>query len=189
MTATCHTKRPSTANNSKRYTKMPVRLSLGLTKKIGLPHYSSVGASCHVEIELDHAVLDQDLERFHKHVRRAYLACAEAVHDELTRQQSSPAEAGGAAQPRNGNAEPSEAGHALPPATLRASGRQLNFARQLAGKISGVGLRRLECLATARFQQPLADLSACQASELIELLKQLRAGKVDLELVLEEACC
>ncbi len=32
---------------------MPLTLNDGLTKEIGLPDYGSVGASCHVEIELD----------------------------------------------------------------------------------------------------------------------------------------
>ena len=32
---------------------MPVRLSVGLARKVGLPGYSSVGASCGLELELD----------------------------------------------------------------------------------------------------------------------------------------
>jgi hypothetical protein len=167
---------------------MSVRLSLGLTKKIGLPHYSSAGASCHVEVEPDHIVLDPNLERFRQQVRRAYLACAVAIQEELARQQSGPAEADGAAQPQNEGPDPTEATPSSPPPTLRASEPQLKFVRQLAGKIAGVGMLRLERLAMARFQQPLVDLSASQASELIDLLKQLRAGKVDLESVWEEAC-
>jgi hypothetical protein len=32
---------------------MPLRLHVGLTKKIGQPDYGSLGASCSVEVELD----------------------------------------------------------------------------------------------------------------------------------------
>jgi hypothetical protein len=31
---------------------MPMRLTVGVTKKVGLPEFSSVGASCGVEVEL-----------------------------------------------------------------------------------------------------------------------------------------
>jgi hypothetical protein len=31
---------------------MPLKLTVGITRKLGLPEYSSVGASCHVELPL-----------------------------------------------------------------------------------------------------------------------------------------
>ena len=64
---------------------MPMKVSIGLSKKVGLPDYGSLGASCHVEVELDGALLQTDVEKFQQHVRRAYQACAQAVNEELTR--------------------------------------------------------------------------------------------------------
>src|SRR6188472_636250 len=68
-------------------TLMPLKLSVGLTKKIGLPSYSSLAASCHAEVELDNSLLQGDLEGFHRHVRNIFFSCRQAVNDELARQQ------------------------------------------------------------------------------------------------------
>ena len=32
---------------------MPLKLNVGVSRKVGLPDYGSVGASCNVEVELD----------------------------------------------------------------------------------------------------------------------------------------
>ena len=69
---------------------MPTTVSIGLSKKAGLPDYGSIGASCHVELELDGQILDGDLTRFRQHVQHAYAACREAVEDELTRESDAP---------------------------------------------------------------------------------------------------
>src|SRR5450755_3298215 len=81
---------------------MPMKVSVGLSKKLGLPDYGSLGASCHVEVELDGSMLQTDVDKFHQHVRRAYQACAQAVNEELTRSNGHPAPAQSPA-PANGN--------------------------------------------------------------------------------------
>ena len=43
---------------------MPLKLTAGVSKKLGLPGYSSVGAICHVELELDSRLIQQDPEAF-----------------------------------------------------------------------------------------------------------------------------
>ena len=64
---------------------MPMKVSVGLSKKVGLPEYGSLGASCNVEIELEGSLLQNDVDKFQQHVRRAYQACAQAVNEELHR--------------------------------------------------------------------------------------------------------
>src|SRR5262245_30062276 len=66
---------------------MPLRLNVGVSRKIGLPEYSSAGASCHIELELEARLLESDLPGFHAQVRDAYLAAHQAVDDELARLQ------------------------------------------------------------------------------------------------------
>jgi len=39
---------------------MPLKLHVSFTKKVGLPEYSSLGAACGVELELDQSLLSAD---------------------------------------------------------------------------------------------------------------------------------
>ena len=80
---------------------MPLKLNVGVSKKLGLPEYSSVGASCNVEIELDPGLLEHDLDAFHDRARAAYMACHLAVEDDLARSQAT---ARSAVHGRNGTA-------------------------------------------------------------------------------------
>ena len=67
---------------------MSVKLNVGVSRKVGLPDYGSIGATCNVEVELDGSLLKGDLEAFHAQVRHAYSAAHQAVHDELARLQA-----------------------------------------------------------------------------------------------------
>ena len=51
-----------------------LKLHAGVSKKVGLPNFSSASASCTIEAELDSSLL-QDREGFQIVVQRAYQSC------------------------------------------------------------------------------------------------------------------
>jgi len=185
---------------------MPLRLNIGLSKKLGLPDYGSLGASCNVDIELDAALLQTDTEAFQRHARNAYDACRRAVQEELARHQAAPATAPANHQPataasvggngngngHSGNGNGSGNGHAnghVQSGNGRGNGhpaseKQMTYVRQLAGHIKGLGVRRLEALADKMFSKPVASLTSLEASGLIDSLKAIKAGEIDLDTVL-----
>ena len=168
---------------------MPLKLNVGISKKVGLPDYGSLGTTCNVEVEVDSGLIFDDLEGFHQKVRQAYVACAQAVNDELARQQPSASQTvtqmpaatptGSAATNGNGNRNGTNGGG--------ASQKQLNYANQLAGQINGLGVRRLEALANKMFGKPIAGLSSLDASGLIDTLKAIKEGRLDLNAALDGA--
>ena len=61
-----------------------LKLHAGVSKKVGLPGFSSASASCTIEAELDSSLL-QDREGFQTVVQRAYQSCEKAVEDQIAR--------------------------------------------------------------------------------------------------------
>jgi hypothetical protein len=61
-----------------------LKLHAGVSKKVGLPGFSSASASCTIEAELDSSLLN-DTEGFQIVVQRAYQSCEQAVHDQIAR--------------------------------------------------------------------------------------------------------
>ena len=183
---------------------MPLKLNVGLSKKLGLPDYGSLGASCHVEVELDASLLHQDLDGFQRQVRSAYVACSQAVHDELARQQhgcAGPAAAVPETSPPPQTPTADDAGHHSPPAATpyrsngngtngnghQASPKQLEYISQLRRQIKGLGVRRVETLTARMFNKPLVALSSLEASSLIDTLKAAKSGDVNLDEILNGA--
>jgi hypothetical protein len=181
---------------------MPLKLSAGISKKMGLPNYGSLGATCHVEVELDAGLLAYDLDGLHQHVHNAYVACSQAVNDELTRHREAmdngsehvtpghntaaefDADEGGSDQ-TEGNGNGQRPGNGDTPQA--ATSRQVEFVRVLASQIRGIGVRRLDAVTETLCGKPLVELSNTEASALIDVLKNVRAGKLDLEAALNGA--
>ena len=172
---------------------MPLKVNCCLSKKIGLPDYGSLGATCGVEFEADAGLLNDDLDAFQRHVRNAYAACAQAVDDELARNQQPDEQPRTTSGPRNdvdsngsdhngnGHDNGNESnGH-------RASQKQLDYVNQLAQQIRGLGVRRLETLSQKMFGKPMADLTSLDASGLIDTLKSIKVGDIDLNAALNGA--
>ena len=53
---------------------MPTTINVGLSKKIGMPDYGSLGASCNIQFEASHDLLEHDLEAFHAKVKSVFVA-------------------------------------------------------------------------------------------------------------------
>ena len=152
---------------------MAVTVSAGLQQKVGLPDYSSFGASCHVEFEIDRSMLDQNMDGFHQKVADAFAACRQAVNDQLAQQSghSSP-------QPGNGqsNGIPHHTRH-----TLHSTGGDVAGATKSQIRAIFAIARRQQVdpqsLVQERFHRDrLEDLSIREASSLIDELKSAQTG-------------
>ena len=158
---------------------MPLTLNVGVSKKIGQPDYGSLGASCHVEVELDAGLLCGDSELLQQRVRQAYAACGQAVNDELARHQHGPTQVNSTPGSRSN-------GHAGNTNGANANGGSSNGrpARRDGPRPATVSqVRALNAIAERqqfdlakfladRFQVQTADqLSIREASDLIDELK------------------
>ncbi len=172
-----------------------MKINVGLNKKVGQANYGSLAANCAIEFEADQSLLGNE-ENLRRQVQRAYAACAQAVNDELARQQSQPAANGNGndanGQTRNqassngngssGNGHSNGNGNGKTGRTC--SEKQATYIRQFAGQIKGLGVRRLDALAQKMFDKPVAGLTSLDASGLIDTMKGIKAGEIDLDSVL-----
>lgn len=156
---------------------MPLRLNVGLSKKIGLPDYGSLGASANLELELDSGAVS-DPERLRQHVRHLFGLAKTSVEEELQQQQAIVPKAD---RSRNGREPPPQTnGHAPTnehrPAR-RSNGRAATQSQVRA--IHAIATRQRLNLAAhlERYRvSTVEQLGVQQASELIDDLNAEPAG-------------
>jgi len=171
-----------------------MKLNIGLSKKVGQPDYGSLGASCHVEVELDSTLLQQDLDAFQQRVRGAYIACHQAVEDELARHRQQtrtatrpPVEAPVSHSATSGNGSGPAANNRITSQNGNgtnghvASEKQLSYINQLARQIRGLGVRRVDEVSLRMFNKPSGAISSLEASSLIDTLKAVKEGQIAVD--------
>jgi hypothetical protein len=168
---------------------MGVKINVGYCQKIGLPNYGSEGAHCNLEIEVDSGLLN-NTEAFQRRVQEVYAACRVAVETQLqcdTQTSRTPAKQ----EPQQScSREPalcdtkSHSTHRNGAAqTSTASPKQSKYAEQLAAQVKGFGVQRLDNLCVRMYQKSFAALSGIEASNLIDTLREAKAGRLDLTAV------
>lgn len=158
---------------------MPMNISVGLSKKLGLPHFSSVGATCNITFEADHNLLDRDREGFQQRVEQDFAACRQTVTCQLARETGAPDSSSADAvvsdfdKPANGVNDDG------------VSQKQLDYAQQLAKRIPGLGMRRRDITPTrdAASSLPIAGMAipcrdAPAAANLAAAGRDIRSGAV-----------
>ncbi len=175
---------------------MSMKLNVGVCRKIGQRDFGSLGASCNVELEMSGSLIFDDPGTFQQRVRQAYAACERAVDEQLGASQQANGSGNGHAHVQrpvstaqhNGNGSNGHSGNGHSGNGVRtASEKQLTYARQLSGQIKGLGIRKLETLAQNMFGKPLAGLTSLDASGLIDCLKDIKDGAIDLQAALSGA--
>jgi hypothetical protein len=174
-------------------------MNVGVSRKVADNNYGSRGASINLEVELDSSLILEP-ERFHDRIRQVFRLAQQAIDEELNRQQANDTVTSVTNGATNGHAtEPSHNGNGNGHATngngnvtnnrngqgTAASEKQLIYAKQLAKGIQGLGVRRLESLAQKMYGKPMVGLTTMDASGLIDTLKALKEGRMDLDAVLE----
>jgi hypothetical protein len=150
---------------------MPMKISVGLTKKIGETNYGSRGASVNVELELESSLVGEPA-KLQERIRQIFGIVRTSLAEELTGNGHG-----------NGSAKPTNGAPAATPCTTNGGGdtaaRPANTSRTATqsqvraihaiAKDQGIQLTRL---LRGRYQVDRPeDLGIKQASELIDSLK------------------
>ncbi len=169
---------------------MPVKLNIGLSRKVGEANYGSRGASINIEVELDNGVLG-DPGQLQDRVRDLYMLARQSVDDELQR----PADAAetthgnghsngngnGHARHANGNGHATN-GNGNGHASTTGQQPRMEVARATQSQIRAIfaitkrqGLDANVLVRDKYRVHRMDDLSIREASALIDDLKDLRS--------------
>jgi len=149
---------------------MPVKLNIGLSRKVGEANFGSRGASVNLEVELDSGIIS-DQQRFQERVRALYAQARKSINAELDLPGETPVieqpvpQRNGHASADNGNGSRQEGGSA----TQRQVRAIFAIARRNRVDPKDLVLERFG------LERP-EDLSIRDASSLIDDLKRGVAG-------------
>jgi hypothetical protein len=164
---------------------MPLKLNVGVSRKVGQPDYGSVGASINLELEVESRLLETDLDGFHARVRDAYVAAHQAVNDELARlrgpatRHPAPAAVNGDGGVHQDGRRAADGGPPHRPAGDRDRPRKPATASQVRAIVTIARRQRADLAGLLRDDYRVdrpEDLSLAEASRLIDALKA--AGEV-----------
>ena len=186
-----------------------LKLNIGFNRKVGEANFGSRGASVNLEVEVESGVV-REPEKLQAKIDYLFELAKASVESQLNggsapqqpqpasnsnggngsngngthaNASTSPSSGNGHHSQNNGNSSNGQSnGNGHP-----ASEKQMTYVRQLAGHIKGLGVRRLEALANKMFSKPVVGLTSLEASGLIDALKGIKAGEIDLDTVLGEA--
>ena len=141
---------------------MPMNLNIGWQKKVGQPDYGSLGASCHLEVEIE-ASLIREPDELRRKIRFLFDEAKQAVEEELTVQRDAV---------NNGNGHDGKGSH-RPTNGRSATSAQIRALHAIAS--------RNQIDLSARLTQDFGivrpeDLSITDASTLIDAMKSNGTG-------------
>ena len=159
---------------------MPLKLNVGLSRKVGEANYGSRGASVNLELELDSAIVSEP-GRLQERIRQMFVLAKQSIDEELHHS------AGAVSATKNGNGHAASDNHQRATASRngsngngysRGSQRSSTTPVATASQVRALhaianrqGLN-LEAVIRDRFDVERADtLSISEASELIDELK------------------
>lgn len=147
---------------------MPLKVNVGLTRKVGESNYGSRGASVNVELELESALAGEPA-KLQERIRQLFDMVRASVAEEL---HASPVTNGSSS---NGHTPPSEGnGTAARKGSFRAATQSQVRALLAIAKSKNVNLTRL--LRGRHHVDRPDELSVQEASALIDLLKKPDTG-------------
>lgn len=159
---------------------MPLKLNVGLSRKVGEPNFGSRGASVNLELELDSAIVGEP-DRLQERIRQMFLLAKQSIDEEL----HTPTEPPG---PQGNNSNNNQARHSAAPnngqrQSANANGRRSSSpppattsqVRALHAIANRQGLN-LEAALRDRFDVDRPEvLTIAEASEMIDEMKNLPA--------------
>jgi hypothetical protein len=159
---------------------MSMKINVGLSRKIGQPNFGSLGASCHIDLEIDAQTASRGPEAIQRQIMSAFTICKQSIDTELakcdqstrviapqsfTLTQNGPVAPSHAASPPACNA----ANESAAPPRRSATPAQIKAIHAIASK---AGIEVASELGQRYGIRNPQQLSIGQASEMIDHLKQ-----------------